>query len=552
MNAAGLMAMWDRIIDAPDAVGRLRRFIVDLATYGHLSTDGRAGIEGGRSGLPRHWRYESLVNALAEDTRNGYTRRPDGAVDGIPLLRISAGTMRPDGIVAEDEYKLIGGVSDTDQETFSLRRGDVLACRFNGNKSNVGKFSRYIGANSVRPIYPDKLIRIRTRPDVILPEFLCLVGSSSLVREDVEDVCTTTVGNWGVSASNLKDIRIPIPPLVEQHRIVAKFDELMALCNRLEAARAERESRRDRLVTATLTRLATPAPDADAGTIQAHTSFTLANIPHLATRPEHTRQIRRTVQNLAIRGSLIPQDDRDEVSHDALRRIGCQSRDGQVRRLLEAEAPYPIPENWTWATLGSLTLHADAGWSPKSEDHPRQLPTWGILKVSAVSWDTFKEHENKQMLTGTAPRPQAAIHKGDFLISRANTAELVARAVLVEQQVENLMMSDKIVRLHLTDECDPRFILLVNNYGTFARAHYARHASGVSASMKNVSRKVIMDLPIPFPPLAEQHRIVAKVAELMALCDRLEASLAAGAEARRALHEATLRDALAPALDQAA
>jgi type I restriction enzyme S subunit len=106
------------------------------------------------------------------------------------------------------------------------------------------------------------------------------------------------------------------------------------------------------------------------------------------------------------------------------------------------------------------------------------------------------------------------------------------------------MMSDKIVRLHLVELCEPRYILIVNNHATFARGYYASHATGVSPSMKNVSRDVILGLPLPLPPLAEQHRIVAKVDELMALCDQLEQQLSQAEQGRRGLLEAVLREAL--------
>jgi type I restriction enzyme S subunit len=194
--------------------------------------------------------------------------------------------------------------------------------------------------------------------------------------------------------------------------------------------------------------------------------------------------------------------------------------------------------------------HSDAGWSPKTQDHPRSGDEWGVLKVSAVSWDKFRAWENKQVLPGTEPRLQAEVKQGDFLISRANTAELIARAVLVAEPPFKLMMSDKIVRLRLSADINHRFVWIVNNYADFAREHYIQHASGVSPSMKNVSRDVILSLPLPLPPLAEQHRIVAKVDELMALCDRLEASLTATASTRRRLLDALLAEALAPAKDR--
>ncbi len=77
--------------------------------------------------------------------------------------------------------------------------------------------------------------------------------------DEVEVFCATTVGNWGISASNLKAVRFPVPPLAEQHRIVAKVDELMALCDRLEASLTTSDQTRTRLLEATLAEALAPA-----------------------------------------------------------------------------------------------------------------------------------------------------------------------------------------------------------------------------------------------------------------------------------------------------
>lgn len=87
---------------------------------------------------------------------------------------------------------------------------------------------------------------------------------------------------------------------------------------------------------------------------------------------------------------------------------------------------------------------------------------------------------------------------------------------------------------------------MVNNHAPHARSYYAAEASGTSLSMKNVSRAVIYGLPVPLPPLAEQRRIVAKVDELMAVCDQLQGQLAAAGTDGVRLLEATLHAALAP------
>lgn len=204
-----------------------------------------------------------------------------------------------------------------------------------------------------------------------------------------------------------------------------------------------------------------------------------------------------------MRGKLVPQHPSDEPADALLARIAKEIPATKGPESWHGTPPFDLPKGWCWTHLGKLVAYSDAGWSPKIEDHARVDEKWGVLKVSAVSWDNFRAWENKQLLSGMEPRLQAQVKQGDFLISRANTAELIARAVIVDDEPVNLMMSDKIVRLHLSKHCDQRFVWIVNNYADFSRAHYIKHASGVSPSMKNISRDVIMSLPFPLPPLAE-------------------------------------------------
>ena len=250
-----------------DQIKQLRQTILNLAVRGKLvrqdSKDEPLALEivavKPAVAIPESWCYTRLANLLAEDTRNGYSRRPDEARDGIPILRISAGTIRSDGVVAEEEHKLISGVDDFARLQYGLRVGDLLACRFNGNKNFVGRLTIFNNYLRIRPIFPDKLIRIRLSPKLAVPEYVRLSGGSDIVRNEVEAACATTVGNWGISASNLKEVRIPLPSVAEQHRIVAKVDELMSLCDRLEASLSISEDHRRRLLEALLHQALQPA-----------------------------------------------------------------------------------------------------------------------------------------------------------------------------------------------------------------------------------------------------------------------------------------------------
>lgn len=151
----------------------------------------------------------------------------------------------------------------------------------------------------------------------------------------------------------------------------------------------------------------------------------------------------------------------------------------------------------------------------------RKGQEWGVLKVSAVSWGKFNPDENKALPASQNPRLDCEVKSGDFLISRANTDELVARSVVVNEVPPHLMMSDKIVRFTLSCSVNKTFVNIVNGV-PYSRAYYMENASGTSSSMKNVSRETMSLLPVPLPPLQEQRRIVAKIDELMGFCDFLE------------------------------
>ncbi|NBN80301.1 restriction endonuclease subunit S [Microvirga tunisiensis] len=256
----------------PDQIKQLRQTILNLAVRGKLVPQDPADEKSNlrppsdsdqHEAIPLDWSYARLKNLLSEDTRNGYSRKPDDALDGHPILRISAGTIRQDGVLAEEEHKLISGIDSKALLQYGLQPGDLLACRFNGNKAYVGRMTIFRDYLGLKPIYPDKLIRIRTDRSVAIPEYLRLASESDLVRAEIESICATTVGNWGVSASNLKEVRFPLPPLAEQRRIVAKVDELMALCDQLETSLTSADETRKKLLDALLAEALAPV-DADA------------------------------------------------------------------------------------------------------------------------------------------------------------------------------------------------------------------------------------------------------------------------------------------------
>ena len=252
----------------------------------------------------------------------------------------------------------------------------------------------------------------------------------------------------------------------------------------------------------------------------------------IAQAPGGVARLRELILTLAVQGKLLPQDPNDEPARVLLKKIRTEKdrliAEGKIRRdkplaeIADEEQPFGLPRGWEWVSLGDLVNASEAGWSPTCIGSPRRIGHWGVLKVSAVSWGAFDANANKELPADLAPRPQYEVQDGDFLLSRANTEELVARSVVVGKAEPKLMLSDKIIRLDVSSHMSRLFLNLCNNAG-HSRVHYAINASGTSSSMKNVSREVVLRTPVPVPPLAEQSRIVTRVEELMRLCDALEA-----------------------------
>ncbi len=327
-----------------------------------------------------------------------------------------------------------------------------------------------------------------------------------------------------LNTESLSNLVMAVPPTAEQSRIVTRVEELMQVCDALETSgqlEAQQHAQLVGTLLGTLTQSETPEALAD------NWQRIATHFDVLLDRPEAVDALEQTILQLAVRGLLVPQDPTDEPASVLLQKIrtekdhliaqGKIKRDKPLPPITDEAKPFELPQGWEWVRMGSVVNASEAGWSPTCIGSPRTAGKWGVLKVSAVSWGEFDAMANKELPADLVPRPEYEVMDGDFLLSRANTAELVARSVVVKKAEPRLMLSDKIIRLDISRQMSRDFLNLCNN-AEHARNHYATNASGTSSSMKNVSREVVLATPIPIPPMAEQFRIVGRVNELRLLC----------------------------------
>jgi type I restriction enzyme, S subunit len=345
---------------------------------------------------------------------------------------------------------------------------------------------------------------------------------------------------------------------LRRDRIVAKVDELMALCDRLEAARAEREVTCDRLAAATLSRLNSPDPE----TFSDDVGFALDAIPALTARPDQIKHLRQTILNLAMSGKLVPQDPNDEPASELLAKKRKLPSEYQRRRKIlkdaSVEAPaalFPeLPSSWAYVDiqrLYDLNIVIDYADGNHGSLYPRssEFGDSGVTFVSAkdlvdgkVNWESCSKLNQGWANQLTKGWSQC----GDVLLTHNATVGRVAR---VKEKIDPFLLGTSVTFYRLNPEAlSPDFFF----YSLQSPLWQGQLEAIMTQTTRNqVSIQKQAFFRIALPPLSEQPRIVAKLDKLLGLCDRLEASLTTGDDTRRRLLDALLAEALMAVEDNA-
>ena len=357
---------------------------------------------------------------------------------------------------------------------------------------HIGKMGRIDSNYSDMVVGGFVLMLIPHYSEDTLSKYLLYAMSSRYFR----DCCRNIVNKSGqafynLSREKLMQLFVPLPPLAEQKRIVAKIEELLPYIDRYEQAWNKLEQFNSRF-------------------------------------PE---DMKKSLLQYAIQGKLVEQRPEEGTAEELFaqiqqekQRLIAEKKIKKEKPLLEItddEKPFDIPQNWKWIRLGSILHYIDTGKSFKCDEIPPTGNKCGIIKVSAVTWGKFNENESKTCYSNESWVDAYEIHKNDFLICRANTAALVGGCVIVDKISKRLMLSDKVLRLHFTKMIYPFYVLWALRT-PFVRNQFGSMATGTSESMKNISQDILKNTVIPLPPIPEQKRIVEKLEQLLPLCDCLK------------------------------
>lgn len=335
-----------------------------------------------------------------------------------------------------------------------------------------------------------------------------------------------------------------LPPLAEQARIVARVDELMRLCDALEAKgrlEAEQHARLLRTLLGTLTDSSTPEE------LAANWQRVADHFDLLLDRPEAVDALEQTILQLAVRGLLVPQDPSDEPATallDQARIAGnCLDAKPASMRGLPAGEPqvdqeFRTPSGWEWVSLADLLPEFQNGVASRGDTGGRQIT---VLRLADIKARRVSLADTRQIPIAERDIEKYRLRSGDILITRVNgSADIVGQFNLCEEEVDAIYC-DHFIRLRVrTDWLDPAFTAILGESDLIRNR--IRGLFITTAGQKTVNQGHIGSLRFALPPWAEQIRIVTRVTQLRCLCAELRQRLTSSQTTQSRLAEALIAE----------
>lgn len=538
MTPERLLELYDEFSDSPGAVERLRRFVLELAFRGKLvdriTTEGtgfkqyedlrRISMDSGakRRGkssdvgsidsttdlpeIPEHWKWVKL-GEVGQWGSGSTPSRGNFDFYGGGVTWLKSGELNDDQTLRGSEETITELALK--QCTFRLNQpGDVLIAMYG---ATIGKV-----AILAEPAVTNQAVCGCTPYDGIYNRYLFYY---LLSRRAEFHAASEGGAQPNISKVKIVNTPFPIAPLGEQERIVARVDELMGLCDELEAAEGLLRATRDRFTAASFDQVRNP--DTDDPIAPLRPMFVIDYFEHSTTSSDQISSLKSLIIDVALMG-LLTQNTVSKSPHPTA---------GNVNRM---------PLHWRMVKMGDICHRIHYGYTAsadKSVDSVRMVRITDI-QDGRVLWDqvpgcTIRESD----------LPKYALQNGDILIAR--TGGTIGKSFLVKDVELKAIFASYLIRLQPSDLVDPSFLRMYCDSGLYWRQLYE---GSKGTGQPNVNGQTLSHLKVPLPPLNEQKGVVKKVHELMGLCGDLEFAL----DDKRVLKGQLLESALSAALNPSA
>jgi len=423
-------------------------------------------------------------------------------------------------------------LEDAQLEDCTVRVGDLVICE-GGEPGRAAVCT--LQADGM--VYQKALHRARPLADICSWYLAYLLRCDTWSGRLAELFTGATIKH--LTGRSLASYAIPIPPLAEQHRIIARVDELMGLLDRLAAARTARDTTRAAARDAALAALREADTPEE---VEVAWDRFAERMDDLVREPDDIEPVRQAVLQLAVRGKLVPQDAGDEPASVLLERVAEQRaalvKAKQIRKSRpqppvpgETE-PWEVPDSWAWTRFGTVT---DSRLGKMLDKSKNTGPLRPYLRNANLQWFTFELDDLKELRLEEAQLDDCTVRLGDLVICEGGEP---GRAAVCTAQADGMVYQKALHRARPLADINSWYLAYLLRCDTWS-GRLAELFTG--ATIKHLTGRSLASYAIPLPPLAEQHRIVARVDELMGLLDRLEARFVSaqgshGAFASAAVH----------------
>jgi type I restriction enzyme, S subunit len=556
-----LLSNLNLLATAPGGVARLRELILTLAVQGKLVPQdpkdepardllkrvaANATVRSGKSlkvsgdsdeiaapyGLPDDWAWSRLGD-IVENMGSGWSPACDEGERSDPtkwaVLRTTAVQVNE---YRAREHKVIPSKLSPRPE-IEVKDGDILITRA-GPMNRVG-ISCWVNNTPPRLMLSDKIVRFHSIADEMLPAFVVLALNAGWTKSLIEQAKTGMAASQvNISQTDLRGFWLPVCSKAEQSRIVTRVEELMRLCDALEA-KGQLEATQHAQLVSTLLGTLTQSETPEQLTENWHRIATHFDL--LLDRPQAIDALEQTILQLAVRGLLVPQNPQDEPANVLLKKIRAEKdkliAEGKIKRdkplppIAEDEQPFALPQGWEWVRVGHLGVTQTGGTpaSSKPECFDGNFPFIGPGQITPAG----KILPPEKFISERGRLESAVAESGDILMvcigGSIGKCAAASYAMAFNQQINSIhpvLASSEYVLNAMS--------------GSEFMASVVSTATGSATPIISKGKWDLLLLPVP--PLAEQSRIVTRVAQLRRLCADLRQRLSASQSTQAHLAEA--------------
>jgi len=449
-------------------------------------------------GLPNGWAW-AMLEDVASQEKNAIVDGPFGSnmkvsdyiEDGVPVL-----TTKNLSHGYEKEYlRFVSHEKFEQLKRSEVKPGDILVAKI----GSCGKTGIY-PSSMPSALIPANLLKMTVRSDVVRLYVYYFLNSPTF-KDELDEIITATA-QPAFNVSKFRKLPIPVAPLPEQHRIVAKIEEQF-------------------------TRL-------DAG------------VAALKRAQANLKRYKASVLKAACEGKLVEQNPSDEPASELLKRILAERQTSKARgrgdsRIAPTDDLPELPQGWCWATLESISA-ALGGYAFSSRDYTEdgfQIVKIGNVKMGRLELDTHPSYIDQ---VPAEIQEKYLLKNNDIVITLTGTRRKrdYGFAAIVKSQ-KNLLLNQRVARLRFSSLLDADYFLIALQSEDF-RNYFFKYETG-NVGQGNVGMQAIMLGPVAVPPLAEQRRIVAEVERRLSVVQELEGTLAVNLARAERLRQSILKRA---------